>query len=278
MDSDYRYKNNLKNSQDKNTKRELLNLLENDDEVSVMIFKLFERFRKKGISKVDITRYTNEIDELKLENDKISSKVKELENLVSNQEREKDNLESEITNNKNKINSQQIETKKDKETISTLKNENVRLENIETKYNHLVGKFETLINTYKVYLSLKNEHSTFLQSLFKGDSIDLFFTCGVQDENIHSLWDYIKNSIIEEKNSIDELKQIFFYFFDLYNKMYSSPLYKLSDVAVSDRFEAEKHIKANQHNYSGNVTKIIFEGYYNCNTDEVIKKTVVEIN
>ncbi len=269
-----------RNSQTKyysRTKQELLELLKNDGEVNDMIMKLIKKMTQRSSSNTDVKKYTDEINRLQSENRQLSQEVSQQKSFLMNKESENDNLKNDIRNFQNQLHSQTQKTSQAKNEINTLENEKQDLLNIAEKYNSIASKFENLIKIHKMYLSINNVHGVFLNSLFKGKSIDVFFTCGVQEKKIASLWDYIKSSIIEEKRNIEELKQIFAYFFGLYNSIYHPPLYRSNNVRINERFNDEKHIKVSQHNHSGKIRKIVFDGYYNSNTDEIIKKTIVEI-
>jgi DNA repair exonuclease SbcCD ATPase subunit len=234
-----------------------------------------------------IVSYKNQTQELKKINNQLIADKTNLQNQIAdykNKNRKLENdytgkisqLQKEITDYKFRLDYQQNELRKKETAHNNLEIKVKNLQKIKDKYNSTASKFEKLLTIHKTYLSIQKEHGTFLKSLFKSESIEVFFANGVQDTTIDALWDYIKDAIIEGKNRIEELKQIFFYFFEFFNKTYNSPLFEFSKVEEGDKFSDNLHIKVNDYAYSGNITKIVFKGYYNTNTEEIVKKTLVE--
>lgn len=258
-------------------KQEFLELLKDDEEVSEMLFDVFKKFMKKNTQTkdIDVSRYSSEINSLKAKNRDLINEVQKLENqknaITSDFQTKIGKLEREVDNYKSKTDTQN-------QKISNLQNQIKELLKIKDKYNAIGVKFENVLRMYQIYQQLQEKHGTFLGSLFKGNSIEVFFTCGVQRDNIDLLWDYIKDSIIEEKDYIEELKTLFNYFFTLYNKIYDNELFRFSEVNIGDYFDSEKHIKSSASNHSGKISNINFYGYYNTNTDKIIKKTIVKVD
>jgi hypothetical protein len=125
------------------------------------------------------------------------------------------------------------------------------------------------------HLSEKTRNS--LKRIFKGTTVQDFIICGVQYENISSLWDFIKNEIIEGREIEREtLIAIFQYFFQVYSKTYDTPLYKTQEVQINDFFREDLHIRASNSKVSGNITEILLPGYISIN-GKIIKKSIVKI-
>lgn len=176
----------------------------------------------------------------------------------------------------------EIENKKLREDIleTKINLEKMRKENFEyeTNVKALKSRFSELENIYKVYMELSEKTRDSLSGIFKGNSIEEFIFCGVQYQNLESLWEYIKREIIEENlNEKDKLKDIFDYFFEAHNLIYEKPLYKRTDVVLQEKFDDEFHIKVLSENASGKIKEVVFEGYINCNNQKIIKKSLVRI-
>lgn len=170
--------------------------------------------------------------------------------------------------------------------ISEIEKENKNLHNeiesvkkesilpLQKKLNFYREQFENQIKVYTLYKSLSPRAIKSLENIFKGDSIDTFIACGIQEDNINSLWYYIKNEIIEERDEdIDSLKIIFEYFFNLY--IVPNDYYISQDVKIGDRFDTSTHIAHSKGKASGEVKEVLLRGYLNKNTKKVINKSVV---
>jgi len=125
----------------------------------------------------------------------------------------------------------------------------------------------------------KKEHN--LEDILKEKDKEIemlkgFLACGVQEKNISSLWDYVKDELREEKNSdIKSLKTIFNFFFEGYNRAY--PMYEVQKVKVGDVFDTEEYIKTNTSSVSGKVDEVVFSGWVNAKTQKIVKKSIVKV-
>ncbi|MFD9628280.1 coiled-coil domain-containing protein [Peribacillus muralis] len=130
---------------------------------------------------------------------------------------------------------------------------------------------------YEVVQQLSEPTKSSLKGIFKGGSVQDFIVCGVQYENISSLWDFIKNEIMEGREQEREiLLALFLFFFQEHGKTYDSPLYKLQQVKMDEVFREDLHIRALNSKVSGDVTDILLPGYISIN-GKTIKKSVVRI-
>ncbi|MCK8826591.1 hypothetical protein MWH25_02355 [Natroniella acetigena] len=290
-----------KKSEDKKFIANLLVALEEEE----VITKIKEIIGKDeliaGDSEIEVREYKTALEEkesqildlrseLKNYKASLNNKGKEIESLKSNlasKASRVDELEFEISSKQ-----RELETKNRK--IEELKNENsslkaqgeeLRLEksrlhnevrNQQEEIRRLKDRFKGVGDIYKVYLNLSSGNKSSLQGIFKGDSIEEFIYCGVQYDNLESLWEYIKREVIEDKNSeINKLDQIFTYFFAAHNRIYDSPLYKRQEVKVGESIDEDKHIRGRDSKVIGEIKEVLFRGYINLKTDRVIKKSVV---
>ncbi|MBR8645900.1 hypothetical protein KEH51_23760 [[Brevibacterium] frigoritolerans] len=82
---------------------------------------------------------------------------------------------------------------------------------------------------YEAVQQLSETTKSSLKGIFKGGSVQEFIVCGVQYENISSLWDFIKNEIMEGREQEREiLLALFLYFFQEYGKTYDTLYIKYS--------------------------------------------------
>ena len=132
------------------------------------------------------------------------------------------------------ISKREIENKTLHNEVEILKKENNLSLQKELDFN--IKQFENQIKVYTLYKELSPRAIKSLENIFKGDSIDTFIACGIQEDNINSLWYYIKNEIIEEKiEDINNLKIIFEYFFNLY--IIPNDYCISQDVKIGDNFD-----------------------------------------
>ncbi|MGL4403452.1 MAG: hypothetical protein ACRCTS_07020 [Fusobacteriaceae bacterium] len=163
------------------------------------------------------------------------------------------------------------ETNSDKLFKSKLENEDFskRLELYETQFNDL-------LQIHEKYNGLSEKTRGSLSGIFKSESIIGIISCGVQEENLNSLWDYIKDKIKEEKyEDIENLKGIFQKLFDIY--ILSNPKYERQDVKKDDFFDFETHIRHSSGRVNGKIEEIMLLGYINKKNGQVIKKSLVKV-
>jgi len=133
------------------------------------------------------------------------------------------------------------------------------------------------IEAFEQFKRLKANTQSALSGIFKHPSTSTFIACGVQEKNVHSLWDYTKNRLIEQPD--DETKilvELFLFFFSRYALAY--PNYQLQDVTLGERFDPEQHIRSSQSLASGAISKVMLSGWINKKTQKIIKTSLVEIN
>ncbi|GAB6100655.1 hypothetical protein JCM16358_25340 [Halanaerocella petrolearia] len=217
--------------------------------------------------------------------------AKEDKELIEIEDKQKriEELESQLQEYKTSLESKQsiVEELKDKKNRLETDNKQLKNRNLELKRSiqrkeeeikRLSNRFQGIEEVYNTYLNLSSKQRQALQGIFKGNSIDEFIFCGVQHENVDSLWEYIKREVIEgHEEGLTELEKIFRYFFVAHNKIYANPLYKIQEVETGEEFDEDKHIRGKNSKVRGRITDVLFKGYINLNTDRVVKKSVVRI-
>ena len=191
-------------------KKELLELLE-DKEIQEAILTIKKSKKKKENNLEDILKEKDEeIEMLK--------KAKEaLKKLLCDEEVKTEKLTNNITVKDNEL-------KELEEAKSRLKNEIKEMESEQNKLSKKVdfyrNNFEKELTAYALYEGLSSSTKESLKGIFKDDSLKGFLACGLQEKNISSFWDYIKDELREEKNAdIKNLKTIFYFFFEGYNRL-----------------------------------------------------------
>ncbi|WHY97965.1 hypothetical protein [Peribacillus simplex] len=195
------------------------------------------------------------------------SQVGEPKELLREKEKEIAKLQQEIESKKEEISEYQI-------MIHHLN------EKMESYFNELQKRradYREAEELYEAVQQLSETTKNSLKGIFKGGSVQEFIVCGVQYENISSLWDFIKNEIMEgREQERGILRALFQYFFQEYSKTYDTPLYKLQEVKMNEVFREDLYIRALNSKISGNITDILLPGYMSIN-GKTIKKSVVRI-
>ena len=168
------------------------------------------------------------------------------------------------------------ETKKNKEEIRRLKAE---YDNCRNECDELKKQFSKPVKYLEMYRSLSEMvHDGLENVVCDKDEIHFIASC-TSDERLKQIWNYTKNIIGNNGDSrdIEVLKEIFDYFFDLYNESLSVPAFRRDDVEIGDSFDDDKHSRCRESRTSGEISKIIFKGYCSVNTGNIICKSVVKV-
>ncbi|TKH02108.1 hypothetical protein FC682_22335 [Peribacillus simplex] len=195
------------------------------------------------------------------------SQMGEYKELLREKEKEIARLQQEIESKKEEISEYQIK-------ITHL---NEKMEAYFTELQKRRADYREAEELYEAVQQLSETTKSSLKGIFKGGSVQEFIVCGVQYENISSLWDFIKNEIMEGREQEREiLLALFLYFFQEYVKTYDTPLYKIQQVKMNEIFREDLYIRALNSKISGNITDILLPGYISIN-GKTIKKSVVRI-
>ena len=152
------------------------------------------------------------------------------------------------------------------------------IEEKNTEIRSLLIRFREPEELYNTYLRLSNATRGSLSGIFKGTTVEEFIFCGVQLENIDSLWEFIKRELEEKRLSeVENMKKIFVYFFKAYNLIHESPIYKIQNVAIGEEFDEDKHLRSSNSRVAGRINEIMLNGFIITNTGKIVKKSVVKI-
>ncbi len=247
-------------------KKELLELLE-DEEIQEAILAIKKSKKKKENNLEDIIKEKDEEIEM------LKGFVEKFKKCFADEEVKTENL----TRN---VNVKDNELRELEEAKNRLKTEIKEMESEKNKLSKKVDfyrdNFEKELTTYALYEGLSSATKASLKGIFKDDSLKGFLACGLQEKNIGSFWDYVKDELREEENSdIKSLKSIFYFFFEGYNRAY--PMYEVQKVVLGDEFDTEEHIKTNASSVSGKVDEVVFTGWVNSKTKKIVKKSIVRV-
>lgn len=195
------------------------------------------------------------------------SQMDEPKELLKEKEREVVKLQQEIESKNREINEYQMKIKHLNEKMESCFNELQKRKADYREVEELYGAVQRLSETTR----------NSLKGIFKGETVQEFIVCGVQYENISSLWDFIKNEIMEGREQEREiLFALFQHFFQEYSKIYDTPLYKIQEVKMNEVFREDLHIRALNSKIAGTITDILLPGYLSIN-GKIIKKSIVRI-
>ena len=254
------------------------------DKKKFLAFLQDEDIKKKIL---EITSTQSESNESTNEAKNLEEKIKQLQEILQSKEKKIEEISKIITNQMDEINSYKIKLEdynyKIQECIfknEEYKKENKQLEKSKNEINNLLinekEKYKNISNIYRIYKNLTYETKEEIKGIFKKESVENFLFCGAQFENLQMLWDYIKNKIIENKSTdVDNLKLIFDYFFDQYNKIHDEEIYSRLYVNKNDEFDTDIHTRSSESKASGYVKEILLVGYKNKYTNNIERKSVV---
>ena len=107
----------------------------------------------------------------------------------------------------------------------------------------------------------------------------LFIASCSTSEHLKSIWIYIKKLIGTNGDSseIEILKDIFDYFFDVYNDSLSEPAYVRDDVEEGYIFDDDRYDRCTGCPASGQISQVMLRGYISINTRKSICRSLVRI-
>lgn len=140
----------------------------------------------------------------------------------------------------------------------------------------LQQQFSNVLAAYNEYEQLMPTTKARLAGIVKADNMETFISCGVQYENIDPLWEFIKREIIEERlEDVEKLENIFDFFLQAHNGIYTSPLFVRTTVTIGELLDEDVHIRTSNSRVTGPVQRVYLAGYRNMKTNKIVKKSVV---
>ena len=295
-------------------KEKLLKLINEDDDIKDAIINILNQENPIPITQEEnpinyeellkecSQKYKKDVQEIKM----LKALVEKWKKCFNDEEIKTDTLSKELSRQKESLNqdivqlrkvkeeltssNEKLKSKKDelistntelKDDVKELKSDNKDIQSSNTKLNKTIDfykdNFEDELKAYELFTSLSSDTKDSISGIFKDATLEGFLSCGVQDKNISSFWEYIKTELQEDKNSdITSLIQIYDFLFQKYRRAF--PMYEVQKVVNGDEFEALSHINHSSSNtVSGTVTKVLLKGYVNTKTSKVMKQSVVKV-
>ena len=150
---------------------------------------------------------------------------------------------------------------------------------LEKQMEELKAYFSDVISCYRRYSELPKEIRDSLSKVVCDKEPVMFIATGTNPDNLKRLWEYIKEilSDSQKETEIRILKEVFDYFFELYNQSLPAPIYKRDIVEAGDDYDDEYYTRSHTGASSGKVSEVLFRGYSSINTGKIICKSVVRI-
>lgn len=256
---------------------------------------------KRNIFKHNDDRFKKEVSKLTKENEQLDAKVdsmqedyNNLQTKNNNLQNDYDNLQAEYSKIQNKLNNLQTDYNNLQTDHNNLQTE---YDNLQTDHNNLQTENNNLQNDYNAinaenksfkndlkcfltYNKLQEKTKTQLEGIFKNNvSPDVFFTLGTTKPSIENLFEIIKHKVVQKNHEdISELRDIYYYFIDVFNRKNGQVIFKLENVNVGDSFNPLEHTKCTESSQAGTISEIYVLGYdYLSAKQPSNKQTIVKV-
>ena len=220
-------------------------------------------------NKTDLVRAKRELSDAQKKAATLETQVLGLEAHKLTLAKELDSVKSGFANAQtecNQLSSQNRETR-------------VELANVQDKLLQYESSMSGFNKIFDLYNGLPGRVKDGLQGIFNGSSLHAFIICGVQKDNLFTLWDYCKTEFDRGKmEAHDSLLAIFQFFFDLVKQSVSGTfLYEIQTVSIGDAFNKDLHTVAGMGVASGKIASVILPGIVYTTNQKIFKKSLVEV-
>lgn len=203
----------------------------------------------------------------------IKSKDEEINKILSEKGELEKNLNFKIETLKTDLQNKDNEILKLKKEMYGL---NKKIEELNSDLQAENDKFKKAKEIFNEFNMLDSDIRDRLKGIFRGEGVENFVYCGVQD--IENLWDNFKDELSKEpnENQTKYLNNIFDFFLEAYNQTEETPLYSI-DNGDYNTFIEDKMTRTKNGPIRGDVDTIYFRGLVNNRNNKLIKKTLIKI-
>ena len=226
-------------------------------------------------TKEELQKYKSAYAQLKPKYDLLENEKQSMVDDIRHAEDERDNFKSKFQKLQGKNDTLNEEVVKLRESEQELLQS---LRSAEKTINDIKEKFEIPTSYLNLYRKLSESSRDSLYNVVSDANEVTFIASCTVEENLKAIWDYTKDIADDDNYSedVDILKQIFDYFFDVYNKSLSEPKYERDNVEIGDYLDDEYYDRGSGSATSGSITEIVILGYKSRNTGRIICKSVVK--
>ena len=223
---------------------------------------------------------------LKNEIRKLNEKIKKFESNRNDGEKEKLEQQIKILNSE-KENLKNEAGKKEKNLTLKIDDLEKELNQEKQKAKEVVknsssnesfnDNFEKIFNDFKKISENEKKRIEVIITEKKGKEV--FLGLGLQASNLKLLWEQIEFNIQKNENPKDTeiLIETYYYFFELYNSLFSAPVYTFLDNKIGARYNPITSIPVNTGYTKNEVKKVVFKGYKNRKGD-IVKQSLVVLD
>ena len=155
-----------------------------------------------------------------------------------------------------------------------------QLKRCKDSLNSYCSSYAMQISLFEKYKTLSEVSARVMSGIFKNNTLNGIFLCGVLPENLKSLRDYTEqlviNSYEESKEDIAVLCELYSYLLSCYNSTFSQPVYRPTDVKAGDDYNEDIHRNTGTAR-SGKITAVLLQGCTAAANGKVIRKAIVTI-
>ncbi len=155
-----------------------------------------------------------------------------------------------------------------------------RLKRCQASLDSYCSSYAMQISLYEKYKTLSESSARVMQGIFKNNTLNGIFLCGVLPENLKSLRDYteqlVKNNYEEAKADIAVLCELYSYLLSCYNSTFSRPVYHLTEVQAGDEYNEELH-RSTGTARRGKIAAVLLQGCIAAANGRVIRKAIVTL-
>ncbi len=198
-----------------------------------------------------VSEKENEIDSLKRALNEMGRRVSEANDRICAAEREKESL------------------KRDRE----------QMERELSAARAKAVRFEKPLVYLERYHSLSDGVKEGLSNVICDKNVILFVASAASPEALRAVWNYVRDMLGDRTAGaeIGTLKEIFDYFFDIYNSSLAEPVYKRDEVEIGDDLDDDRHDRGAGSATSGRITQVLLRGYQSIHTGKIQCRSVVKV-
>ena len=254
--------------------RDLLELLQTSSEVQRVIRNIVSTmpdFQKNKISPLE-----EKIKDLQYQLNSKNTQLQKIQRDYSDMQQKNQMLQNDISEKQQSLQKLSDDNRKLHEQISDLQND---LNESSKKINILKNVFGEPVRYLNLYKSLSESTKTSLYNVVNDhDTVSFIVSCTTED-NLKAIWDYTREIIDLPKYSEDAdiLKQIFDYFFRIFNDSLPEAVYIRDVIEEGTDFDDEYYDRASGSATYGSVQSVLLLGYQSRNTGKIIRKSLVKV-